>query len=141
MKLALACPEGTVTVIGTDAVDVALLARLTTAPALPAGPLSVTVAVELFPPANEGGFKAIPTSVNGTSESVADWLVLPKEPVMVTGRVSETVLVVTVKVAEVAPAATIIELGAAASGLDEVSDIVVPLLGAGPLSVTVPVAF
>jgi hypothetical protein len=50
VKVALVLPLATVTVAGTAATDLLLLDNETTAPPLGAGPLRVTVPVELLPP-------------------------------------------------------------------------------------------
>src|SRR5438445_10993729 len=50
VNVALLAPAATVTLAGTVAVDVLLLVRVTAAPPAGAGPLSVTVPVEEFPP-------------------------------------------------------------------------------------------
>jgi hypothetical protein len=47
---------GTVTLAGTWAIEVLLLDNATTAPPAGAGPVSVTVAVEVFPPVTDVGF-------------------------------------------------------------------------------------
>jgi len=77
VNVALLAPAATVTLAGTVAVDVLLLVRVTAAPPVGAGPLSVTVPVEGDPPVTLAGLSAI-------AESVA-------EPVGAT--VSEAVLV------------------------------------------------
>ncbi len=50
VNVALLAPAATVTLAGTVAVDVPLLDRETATPPLGAGPLSVTVPVEVCPP-------------------------------------------------------------------------------------------
>jgi hypothetical protein len=60
--------------------------------------------------------------------------------VIVTGALEETVLVVTVNVAVVAPDATVTDAGTwAAAALLEVKLTTAPPAGAGPVNVTVPV--
>src|SRR5438128_1109886 len=66
VKLALGAPAGTVTRDGTLATPVLLLDRLTTAPPLGAGPLSVTVPVEGLPPVTLEGFRLNPERIGGT---------------------------------------------------------------------------
>src|SRR6476661_7144543 len=67
-NVALVDPAGTVT-FGTTtwASPVLLLARLTTAPSVGAGPLSVTVPVDPDPPTTLAGFRVIErTTIGGT---------------------------------------------------------------------------
>ena len=56
VKVALVAPAGTVTLEGTLATAVLLLESVTCAPPVGAGPLSVTVPVEEFPPVTLVGF-------------------------------------------------------------------------------------
>lgn len=56
VKVAVVCPAATVTEAGTVATAL-LLERLTASPACPAGPLSVTVPVEVVPSRTAVGFK------------------------------------------------------------------------------------
>ena len=56
VNVALVAPAGTVTVEGTLAAAVLLLESVTCAPAAGAGPLSVAVPVEEFPPVTLAGF-------------------------------------------------------------------------------------
>ena len=61
----------TVTLPGTVAAAVLLLDSVTTAPPAGAGPLSVTVPVELVPPRTEVGFKETVFRVAGVTVRVA----------------------------------------------------------------------
>ena len=63
VNVALLAPAATVTLAGTVAVDVLLLVRVTAAPPVGAGPLSVTVPVEGDPPVTLAGLTAIAESV------------------------------------------------------------------------------
>src|SRR5438034_4408710 len=65
VKVALVLPAGTVTLAGTVAAPVLLLDKLTTAPPLGAGPLSVTVPVEELPPVTLVGLRLSDESVGG----------------------------------------------------------------------------
>src|SRR5882724_4892945 len=58
VKLALVCPEGTVTLAGQVFTDVLLQLSVTTAPPLGAGRVSVAVPVVLLPPTTGLGLKA-----------------------------------------------------------------------------------
>jgi len=57
LKLTLVAPAGTVTLDGTLATPALLLDRLTAAPPLGAGALSVTVPIEELPPVTVVGFR------------------------------------------------------------------------------------
>src|SRR5438094_10025375 len=69
VKVALVLPAGTVTLAGTVAAPVLLLDKLTTAPPLGAGPLSVTVPVEELPPVTLDGLRLREESVGGATVS------------------------------------------------------------------------
>lgn len=56
VNVAVMAFAGTVTLAGTCAMEVLLLDNVTTAPPAGAGPVSVTVAIALFPPVTEVGF-------------------------------------------------------------------------------------
>jgi len=66
-KVDEAWPDGTVTLTGTVATDVRLLDRVTSAPTDPAGPLSVTVPVDEFPPETLVGLSVSETKDSGVS--------------------------------------------------------------------------
>src|SRR5437870_5964260 len=68
VKVALVALPGTVTLAGTLATPGLLLDRLTTAPPLGAGALSVTVPVEELPPVTLDGLRLSAESVGGRSE-------------------------------------------------------------------------
>jgi len=140
VNVAVEAPAGTVTVAGTVALGLPEL-RLTTVPPAAAFPLSVTVPVEGFPPKTAKGDSARPERIAGLTVSVADCAaVLPCVAVIVTVVELATGEVETVKVADVAPAATVtldgtvpVEVGLA----DRLTTM--PPVGAGPFRVTVPV--
>src|SRR5947209_10320106 len=69
VKVAVVPPAGTVTLAGTVAAPVLLLDRLTTAPPLGAGALSVTVPVEELPPVTLDGLRLREESVGGVTVS------------------------------------------------------------------------
>ena len=64
MNVALVAPEGTVTLGGVLAVGL-LLERVTLRPAFGAGPVRVTVPVEVAPPPTVVGLRLIPLSEDG----------------------------------------------------------------------------
>ena len=105
VNVALLAPAGTVTLEGTVATPL-LLESSTCAPPVGAAPLSVTVAVEGDPAFTLVGFTANEESVaelGGVTVSGAVLVPPPYDAVMVTGVEAVTVLVLTVKVALVAP--------------------------------------
>ena len=63
VNIAVVVPAGTVTLAGTVATAVLLLARVRTAPPLGAGPLSVTLPEEADPPLTLVGFSVSEESV------------------------------------------------------------------------------
>ena len=72
VKVALVLPAGTVTLAGTVAAPVLLLDKLTTAPPLGAGALSVTVPVEELPPVTLVGLRLSDESVGGAGVTVSE---------------------------------------------------------------------
>src|SRR5438093_115246 len=139
MTVPLVLPAGTVTLAGTVAPPVLLLDRLTTAPPLGAGALSVTVPVEELPPVTLDGLRLREESVGGAGVTVgeADRAVAPEELAMVTEAVVEAVRE---SVVHVIRAGTGRRAGTGVAPgllLDKLTT--APPLGAGPLSVTVPV--
>jgi len=144
VKVLLVLPAATVTLAGTVATAVLLLDIVTTAPPLGAAALSVTVPVEELPPTALVGLTV-------TEESVADWAggftpIDANRIVSTSLAESWTVVpalgnVVIVKLALVAPAATVTLAGTDAEPgrlLARLTD--VPPAGAALGSVTVPVA-
>src|SRR6266851_8662992 len=113
VKVALVAPAGTVTPLAGTLADGSLLERETTPPPLGAGPLSVTVPVEGFPPATFAGLKVSEDRTGrgcGVTVSVAVCVPPPYDAEMVTEVEVTTGLVVTVNVALVAPAGTVTPL-------------------------------
>src|SRR6185436_12011866 len=104
-NVAVVAPAATVTDAGTVATLVLLLANVTTAPPAPAAVDSITVPVLPAPPVNTEGFSVIEARA-GLTTSPAVLETPLKVAVMVTTVPDVTVLVVTAKVAVVAPAAT-----------------------------------
>jgi hypothetical protein len=118
---------------------VLLLDRAIVAPPLGAAPVSVTVPVELLPPITVDGVLVNVDRAAGFTVRVA-LLVTPNVPEITTGVLVATVVVVIVKVAVLAPAATVMFGGRLATAellLESVTT--APAGGAKPVNVTVPV--
>ncbi len=112
-------------------------ARLTTQPPAGAGPFNTSDPVAFAPPMTDGGEIVSDVKAGGVTVNVALTEVPRTE--MVAAVVTATGTVVIVKVAELAPAATVTDADVAAQPLLEASCTVRPPVGAAPLSVTVPV--
>ena len=106
VKVALVLPAATVTLAGTVAAPVLLLDRVTTAPAVGAGPESVTVPVDGEGPLTVVGLSVRELAVGAVTVKAAVWVV-PRIPVIVTEVFVATGLVVTANVAVVAFADTV----------------------------------
>jgi hypothetical protein len=121
---------------------VLLLVSVTTAPPLAAGPLSVTVPVDEFPfpPVTDVGLKLTELGTGALTVNVAVCAVLLNVAEIADDVLLPTGLVVTVKVAVVAPAATVTLAGTvAAAVLLLVRVTTAPAVDAAPFRVTVPV--
>jgi hypothetical protein len=139
VKVAEVWPPATVTGDETVATAVLLLVRLTVIPPVGAGPSSVTVPVDGFPPARDAGL-----SVSEETDGALTLRVAVFEPPRVAEMTGDAVVptaeVESVKVAVVAPAGTVTDAGTvAALGMLLLRATAIPPVGAGPLSVTVPV--
>ena len=73
-KLAVVAPASTVTLAGTAATAVLPLERVTVAPPVGAAPVSVTVPVELLPPATLVGFRLTDANVTEAGNTVSTML-------------------------------------------------------------------
>jgi hypothetical protein len=139
LKLALVEPAAMVTVEGTCAADVLLLESWTSAPPVGAGPVNVTVPVELFPPTTDDGLRVIEDRVGGLTVRLA-LRVMPYVPEIATEVLVRTADVETVKVAVVDPAETATLTGTRATAVLLLSSATTaPPLGAAAVRVTVPV--
>ena len=140
-NVALVAPAATVTLGGTWATLVLLLARVTTAPPFGAAALSVTVAVELLPPTTVVGVTVKDERDEETGVTVSCAVcVRPYVPEIVTAVELDTELVPTANVPLFAPAATVLVAGTwAAAVLLLERFITAPPDGATPERVTVPV--
>ena len=70
-NVAVVLPAVTATLAGTVAAVVLLLDSVTTAPALGAGPVRVTVPVDVFPPRTELGLRVMEDNAGVVTVSVA----------------------------------------------------------------------
>jgi hypothetical protein len=139
VKVVLVFPAAMVTLLGTCATVVLLLCNATTAPPLGAAPVSVTVPVELAPPRTVVGLLVIAERLAALMVRDAVRLT-PSVAVIVAEVLIATPNVVTGNVVEVFPAGTVTEVGTvAAAGLLLCRETETPPVGAGPVSVTVPV--
>lgn len=138
VNTAVVAPAATVTLAGTVAL-VALEESDTTAPPVGAGPLKVTVPVDGDPPATEVGDRLNDATEAGLIVTVALAETALSVPVISAATAAVTGAVVTVNVAEYEPAAIVTVAGTAALLLFEARLTINPPLGAGPVSVAVPV--
>ena len=92
-----------------------------------------------MPPVTDVGFKATVLSTGAVIPSDADWFTPPSVAVIVLAVFAATVVVVTVNVAVVEPAATVTLAGTVADALLDASDTTRPPAGAAVDKVTVPV--
>jgi hypothetical protein len=137
VKVAVVAPAGTVTVDGSVPL-VLLEVRPTTSPPVGAAPNRVTVPVVDVPPVTDAGATATLFRY-GVIVSEAVTLVLPEAAVMTAVVLEVTAVVVMVKVAEVAPAATVTNGGTEADALLLINSTSAPPAGAAWVRVTVPV--
>ena len=122
VKVALVAPPATVTLAGTRAAAVLLLASVTCAPPAGAGPLRVTVPVDGLAPVTLVGLSASEVGTGGKTVSDPVRVPLPYDAEIVAAVETPTALVVTVKVALVPPPTTVTLAGTIAAGLVLLSD-------------------
>jgi hypothetical protein len=143
-KVILVAPEGTVTANGTAAAVGSSLVNCTYAPPAGAGPLKITVPVAVDPSKTlEGVRYKEPRGEKLAGRTVrSEFLVIPPyEAEIVTPVGAGTVAVCTRNVAALVPARIVTLEGTAAVAVCSLNSITAaPPAGAGPPSVTVPVA-
>jgi hypothetical protein len=139
-NVAEVCPAATVTDAGTTkAADEELNA--TTCPPTGAGSARVTVPVVPYPPVTLDGENETPAGTTGRTLIVPETVAPFATPESVAVLPEVAIAVVTVKVADDAPAATVTEAGTVTPMLLLDNVTARPPVGAGPTNVTVPVAF
>jgi len=139
VKVAELLPAGMFTDGGTCAAEILLLCSVTNAPPPGAAPVRVTVPVALFPPTTELGLLVREDKDAVFTVRVALRLV-PYVPVITADVLAATTLVVTVKVADTLPAATVTDGGTCAAEVLPLCNVTIaPPAGAALVSVTVPV--
>jgi hypothetical protein len=139
LKLALVAPAATVTPAGTVTAAL-LLESVTCAPPAGAGPSSVTVPVAALPPVRVVGVRLSDETLGGITVSEVVSVAPPYDAEIVAGVDAATGLVVRLNVALVPPGETVTLAATATAGLLLESATCAPPAGAGPFSITVPVA-
>lgn len=144
-KVVLCDPAAIVILAGTLARVGRLLDRLITAPPLGAAIVSVTVAVDVAPPATVVGFRvndcnAAGAVVGALTVKLAVFVMPACVALILPIVVAVTAPVLTLKRTVVALAATVTDPGTVAAGFALVSDTTAPPAGAGADKVTVPLA-
>jgi hypothetical protein len=143
VNVPVSCPAATVVLAGTEAAAGVLLVSATVIPPVGAGPVSVTVPTEFAtPPTTVAGAIETDVSAGGLTVSVAVFVTLAYVAEIVTGVDDATAALVAVNDPVVCPAETKTLAGTeAAAGTLLVSVTLIPPVGAGPVSVTVPAEF
>lgn len=133
-------PAGTVTEVGTVAVEVLELERKMGTPPVGAATEIVTVPVERFPPTTVVGASVTPVGRGAVALSELLAEEVPRVAVMTVPTSLPTGTVVAVNAAVKAAAGTVIDAGTVTTAVFEDDRVTtVPPVGAGPLRVTVPV--
>lgn len=138
VKVADVPPARTLTDEGTVA-RLVFDERPTEIPVLGAGPVRVTVPVDLVPPTTLAGLSVRPLKEGGSMVRVPVAELLPKVAVTMTGVDAPIAVVVAVKVAELAPAGKETLAGTITAEEAEVNITVAPPGGAAAVSPMVPV--
>ena len=131
-------PAATVTLVGTVATEVFDDVSVTTSPPVPAGLERVTVPVEGVTPATVVGLSEREATVEAVTVSVLVTVVVPVVAETTTGVDVATAEVLAVKLADVAPAATVTEPGTVTAALPDERPTVRPPAPAAPAKTTVP---
>jgi hypothetical protein len=140
LNVTLDAPEGTVTLEGTLTDELLLSDNATTIPPTGAALVRVTVPVADVPPITVVGLTDTEEREGGVTVKVADFVAPPNAAEIVAVDTAPTAVVVTEKVAVVAPAATVTLAGTVATevlSLDNVT--AAPPAGAGVANVMLPV--
>ena len=140
LKVPLDIPASTLTVAGTTAF-VELEVRPIVSPAVGAIPSRVTVPIDVPPPATRLGETETEVSAAGLIAKDAvlvDRLKVPEIVAMVLAPVADVVIT---NVADEAPLGTFTIGGTTAIFVDDLSEIEMPLVGAAPLTYSVPMAW
>jgi hypothetical protein len=140
VKVADEASPDTKTELDTLAAFVLLEARVTLSPAGGAGPVSVTVPVELFPPRTSVGDSDSDLTVGAVTLSVVVAFDALSEAVSVAVAFAATETVLTLAVADLLPASTLTDFGIDAAGFELASVTSTPPAGATLESVTVALA-
>lgn len=132
-------PPAKLMLAGTVATLVRLLASVAVRPAGGAGPLRVSVPVELMPPVTDAGLNVNDAMAAGFTVKTAVALLEPSVAVRLTFFAAATPAVLPVNVCDELPAGTTTDAGTLTDGSELLSPTVIPPLPAAELSVTAPV--
>jgi len=143
LKLADVDPAVITTLAGTEAFDGLLLIIVTTTPPAGAGPVRLTVPTDVEPPAITEGVSVTDeriTVIAGFTVMIVDLFTPEKLAVMLPAVGEATASELIVKFADVRFTGIVTDAATIAAGLALERATAAPPAGAGPVSVTVPVA-